>query len=648
MADGTVTVPANVFVDLAGNPNLAGALTPPIVIDTIPPTVAITSSAALLRAGMTATITFSLSEPATTFSVDDVVATGGTLSEFRGSGASYTALFTPSANSTTSGTVTIAERTFTDAANNPNAAAALSPPLTIDTIVPFATITATKQVLRVGETAIVSFALNKPSSTFTAADVTVTGGTLSAFTGSGDRYTASFTPAAGSTAAGTISVAAASFVDSVGNPNAASSLAPALIIDTVPPSVVITTDRPVLRTLRTAKISFLLSEPSTTFTVDDVSVTGGTLSGFTGSNASYTAVFTPLPNVTMAGTVGIAAARFTDAVGNPNVAAALTPSMSVDTVVPTISITSNTPAVRAGQIAMISFQLSEPSTSFAADDVAVTGGTLSAFAGSGRTYTAVFTPLVGLNAPGTVKVAARAFFDAANNPNTTGELTPAITVDTIQPSVAITSSKARVGIGEAALLGFTLSEPSSTFNAASVLVTGGTISGFTGSGRSYSATFTPAANSTTAAVVRVPAGRFTDAVGNGNLAGRLASGIAVDTILGISSAIANGVPLGTISGAAPSMTPRVQAVTVTFNAPVTGLNANAVKLYYTGTSGSTTAVALTGTTITGSGTTYTITFPSTAASLRGLYQLDIGGPSTTVQAGGVTMGRIASFYWRRP
>jgi hypothetical protein len=253
-----------------------------------------------------------------------------------------------------------------------------------------------------------------------------------------------------------------------------------------------------------------------------------------------------------------------------------------------------------------------------------------------------------LNAPGTVKVAARAFFDAANNPNTAGELTPAITVDTIQPSVAITSSKARVGIGEAALLGFTLSEPSSTFNAASVRVTGGTISGFTGSGRFYSATFTPAANSTTAAVVRVPAGRFTDAVGNGNLAGRLASGIAVDTILGISSAIANGVPLGTISGAAPSMTPRVQAVTVTFNAPVTGLNANAVKLYYTGTSGSTTAVALTGTTITGSGTTYTITFPSTAASLRGLYQLDMGGPSTTVQAGGVTMGRIASFYWRRP
>mgnify|MGYP006294434355 CR=1 FL=1 len=260
----------------------------------------------------------------------------------------------------------------------------------------------------------------------------------------------------------------------------------------------------------------------------------------------------------------------------------------------------------------------------------------------------VFTPLAGSNAPGTVKVAARTFFDAANNPNAAGELTPALTVDTVQPSVVITSSKARVGIGETALLGFTLSEPSSTFNASSVLVTGGTISGFTGSGRSYSATFTPAASSTTAAVVRVPANRFTDVVGNGNAAGRLASGIAVDTILRISGAVANGVPLGTSTATAPSMTPRVQAVTVTFNTPVTGVDANAIKLYYTGTSGSMTAVAVTGTTITGSGTTYTVTLPSTAASLRGLYQLDIGGPSTTIRAGGAPMDRVASFYWRRP
>jgi hypothetical protein len=74
-----------------------------------------------LTAGNTATITFVLSEDSTNFNASDVTVTGGTLSGFSGSGSTYTALFTPTANSNSSGVVRVASNAFNDAAGNANA-----------------------------------------------------------------------------------------------------------------------------------------------------------------------------------------------------------------------------------------------------------------------------------------------------------------------------------------------------------------------------------------------------------------------------------------------------------------------------------------------------------------------------------------------
>jgi len=67
-----------------------------------------------------------------------------------------------------------------------------------------------------GETALVEFKLSAVSTNFTAADVSVSGGTLSGFTGSGDRYTAVFTPADKSTTAATLFVNGGAFSDASG------------------------------------------------------------------------------------------------------------------------------------------------------------------------------------------------------------------------------------------------------------------------------------------------------------------------------------------------------------------------------------------------------------------------------------------------
>ena len=115
---------AGTIEDLAGNAyagttayNFATAAAP----DTTPPTMAIGSSRASLAAGETATISFTLSESSSNFVASDVTVTGGRLSGLGGSGAVYTAVFTPAIDSMVPGVISVASGRFTDAAGNANA-----------------------------------------------------------------------------------------------------------------------------------------------------------------------------------------------------------------------------------------------------------------------------------------------------------------------------------------------------------------------------------------------------------------------------------------------------------------------------------------------------------------------------------------------
>ncbi|NCV87012.1 MAG: hypothetical protein EBW14_14350, partial [Oxalobacteraceae bacterium] len=76
--------------------------------DQTPPTIAITSNKASLKAGDTALISFTLSEAATDFTASDINVSGGTITNFTGSGTGYTAIFTPTANASGSASVSVA------------------------------------------------------------------------------------------------------------------------------------------------------------------------------------------------------------------------------------------------------------------------------------------------------------------------------------------------------------------------------------------------------------------------------------------------------------------------------------------------------------------------------------------------------------
>ena len=498
--------------------------------DTTPPTIAITTNDASLTIGETAGISFTLSEEATDFTIDDVAVTGGALSDFAGSGTAYTATFTPTANSTTEGVVSVDASKFTDAAGNANTSAG-SVSMTVDTrdtTPPTVAITTNSAELGVGDTATITFTLSEASTDFTVDDVTASGGSISNFSGSGTSYAAMFTPTPESTTTGVVSVAAGAFKDAADNAStgdaSVSMTVNTVVPDTTAPTVAITTSDNALAANERATITFTLSEDSADFTEDDVTVSGGTLSSFSGTGTTYTATFTPADNSIADGVVSIDAGKFTDAAGNANTAGSITMSVNTDVTAPTVTIASNVDSLGIGETANISFTLSEASTNFAVEDITVAGGTLSGFDGSGNSYTATFTPTLNSNVDGVLTVDAEKFTDAAGNANTERSITLSVdTRDTTPPSVAITADDQELTIGETANITFTFSEPIQSespqnFEIEDILVTGGSISQFSGENLTYTALFTPAANSTTAGIITVPRFKFNDLTGNVNSA----------------------------------------------------------------------------------------------------------------------------------
>jgi len=297
------------------------------------------------------------------------------------------------------------------------------------------------------------------------------------------------------------------------------------ILDPLAPKVSITSNRSTLASDQTATLTFTLSASANDFIASDIACSGGTLSNFSGGGSSYTATFTPTPNSTTKGVVSVASNKFSDAAGRFNVDGAEannTAAMTVDTIRPTIAVTSDKGSLRAGQVATLTFALSETATDFVASDMATSGGTLSNFSGGGTSYTATFTPDLNSTTNGVVSIASSAFSDAIGNLNVDGadpNNTVTMTVQTIRPTIAVSSDKASLAAGQTATLTFTFSEAVTDFVSSDIASSGGMLSNFNAGGANYTATFTPNANSTGNGVISVASNQFSNAAGNFNADG---------------------------------------------------------------------------------------------------------------------------------
>ncbi|NBY03558.1 MAG: hypothetical protein EBQ87_16520, partial [Planctomycetes bacterium] len=168
-------------------------------------------------------------------------------------------------------------------------------------------------------------------------------------------------------------------------------------IDTTAPSVVVTSNLSTLVSNQTATITFTFSENPIGFTNTDVIVNGGTISGFTSTADPkvYSGIFTPSPNSTANGTISVSIGSYTDLANNPG--ASDSTSIMVDTLGPSLAISSDKPELEYHQTAAITFSFSELPVGFDLVDITLTGGTLSNLKASPinqTIYTALFTPTI--------------------------------------------------------------------------------------------------------------------------------------------------------------------------------------------------------------------------------------------------------------
>ena len=155
--------------------------------------------------------------------------------------------------------------------------------------------------------------------------------------------------------------------------------------------------------------------------------------------------------------------------------------------VPTRAITATTSGVTSGSTTndstiALRFTTSEAATGFAANDITVSGGSVSSFtAVSSTVYTATFTPS-GAGAT-TVDVAGNKFTDVGGN-NNSAATQFTWTYDNVVPTIAITSTTSGVSSGATTNdstinLTFTASEAATGFAADDITVTNGSLSSFT-------------------------------------------------------------------------------------------------------------------------------------------------------------------------
>ena len=266
-------------------------------------------------------------------------------------------------------------------------------------------------------------------------------------------------------------------------------------------------------------LPFTFSEDVTGFTVDDITVTGGTKGTFTDLGGGvYTLAVTPTAN-TNAGliTVTVADGAATDAGGNDIVGASA--SQAYDTANPTVVIDIvDTALSDTDNNSLVTFAFSEAPVGFTLGDISPTHGTMSNLIMVDAThYTAVFTADDGFEGQGSVTVDAAKFTDAALNANEAA--TPdTVTIDTANPTVVIDIvDTALSDTDNNSLVTFAFSEAPVGFTLGDISPTHGTMSNLIMvDATHYTAVFTADDGFEGQGSVTVDAAKFTDAALNAN------------------------------------------------------------------------------------------------------------------------------------
>ena len=281
----------------------------------------------------------------------------------------------------------------------------------------------------------INITFTEPVTGFTIDDLDVDGGAASNFAGSAAAYTALITPT-GSSGSLTIDIPAGAARNADRYQSEAADTFTIATDVTAPTGTITAAETGPYRS--PFRITMTFSEPIQDLTVEDFSVTlgqVGNLAAAGGSNREYTAVATPAGSGTLV--IEIRAQTFYDFNGHWN-EHAIRFEAEIDTIRPTVTITSTTPPPVTGPFAL-TFTFSEDVTGFERGDIEFpTGaGFMQTLHKSGRSYTGTARPTV--TGQVLVRVPENAASDAIGHGNEQAdfEITAIVDEDPNRPTVDI-------------------------------------------------------------------------------------------------------------------------------------------------------------------------------------------------------------------
>src|SRR5450830_202726 len=339
-------------------------------IDTVRPTatVAVTGPAALsTTANGTVTVTFS--EAVSSFSLADMSASNGTLSNLvQVDSTHWTATLTPTAgNNTTGNVVTLNNTLYTDTATNAGTGTTTSNTYAIDTVRPTANIVVSNTALNIaGNTSLVTITFSEAVSGLTAAAFTVADGSpLSGLSSSdgGITWTGTLTATAGASHTGdVITLNKTAVTDGAGNAGSGTTNSNTYAVDTQRPTATIVFSNPIMGIGQTSLVTFTFSEAVTGFSNADLTLTNGTLSSVSSSDGgtTWTATFTPTAAaVSTSNHITLTNSDVQDAAGNAGSGSTTSNNYSVDGVRPTATVVVGSSSLKIGETTQVTITFSE-------------------------------------------------------------------------------------------------------------------------------------------------------------------------------------------------------------------------------------------------------------------------------------------------
>ena len=576
-ATNLITLDNTGVADLAGNAGSGTTDSANYAIDTVRPTATIVVADTNLAAGETSVVTITFSEAVSGFTAADLTVANGTLSGLSSSdgGITWTATLTPTTSVTdTTNLITLDNTGVNDLSGNAGTGSTNSNNYAIDTARPTATIVVADNALKIGETSLVTITFSEAVSGFTNADLSIANGTLSTVSSAdgGITWTATFTPTSSITdATNLITLNNSGVADLSGNAGTGTTDSNNYAIDTVRPTATVVFAQNTLKIGDTSLVTITFSEAVSGFTNADLTIANGTLTAVSSADGgiTWTATFTPSANITDAtNLVTLDNTGVADLAGNAGSGTTDSNNYSIDTQRPTATIVIADPALSAGETSLVTITFSEAISGFSNADLTVPNGTLTAVssADGGITWTATFTPTVGVNdTSNIITLANTGIADLAGNAGTGTTNSGNFTINTVAPTATIVVADNSLTIGETTTVTITFSEAVSGFNNADLTIANGTLTAVSSSdgGITWTATFTPTSNITDASnLISLDNSGVQNASGNAGNGTTNSNNYAIDTQR----------PTATIALADSALgVGQTTTVTITFSEAVSGL-----------------------------------------------------------------------------